>query len=46
MIVLHVGEAQGFSVSTLRSDFPAPIEGVASCALRRRAAHSPALGQR
>lgn len=45
MIVLQVGEAQGFSTSTLSNDFPAPIEGVASWALRRRAAHSPALEQ-
>ncbi len=45
MIVLQAGEAHGFSVSTLRSDLPAPIEGVASWARRRRAAHSPALAQ-
>jgi hypothetical protein len=45
MIVLHAGDAQGFSLSTLKRDFPAPIDGVASCARRRRAAHSPALVQ-
>jgi len=42
MTVLHAGDAQGFSTSSI--DFPAPSEGLAKFALRRRAAHSPALG--
>ena len=44
MIVLHAGEAHGFSTSSI--DLPAPREGVDRFARRRFAAHSPALGHR
>lgn len=43
IIVLQVGEAQGFSTSAM--DLPAPSEGVDRFALLRFAAHSPAFGQ-
>ena len=42
IIVLHAGDAQGFSISAI--DLPAPREGVDRFAFLRRAAHSPAFG--